>query len=108
MYLFFQLPKGDVSNYLTDSKKQGGKKTKTKNGPALKHTDGRRAREEAWLWIWGGTIRSAGGPICVRPGSPGRRLVGGSEAAGRRGQDGAKQHAGGGHAFSGIPAGVEG
>lgn len=34
MYLFFQLPKGDVSNYLTDSKKQGGKK-KQKQKTAL-------------------------------------------------------------------------
>ena len=32
----------------------------------------------------------------------------GLEAAGQRGRNGAKQHAGGGHAFSGIPAGVQG
>ena len=40
MYLFFQLPEGDFSNYLTHSRKGGV------GGPALKHTDGRRETGE--------------------------------------------------------------
>lgn len=79
-------------------------------------------REEAWVWIRGRTIESVErSSLCAlsrshsprscwshaRPGSPGRHLVG--EAQKQRGwvrwgADGTKQHAGGVHALSGIPA----
>lgn len=64
MYLFFQLPKGDVSNYLTDSKKQG-KKQKT-NGPALKQMGGGREKRHGCGSGVGASTVPGGPSVCGR------------------------------------------
>lgn len=92
---------------------------KKNKGPAFKHTDGRRGERRHVAVDWGRTVQSSRSPICVswlsqdhgprscwghaRPGSPADTWLGrlrSSRGWGNR----AKQHAGGAHAFSGIPA----
>lgn len=60
MYLFFQLPEEDFSNYLTPLGEWGGR------GPAFQYTDERSGEEMCHGWGWGaGPFTERGELVCV-------------------------------------------